>query len=92
MSNSHASALRQRAHSLRLHADRIERTPAMSLERFATVDTWRGPRPNHCLQLLHAAQHRMHGAAEELRLHAWRFDRRADDLEAAARAALAVTG
>ncbi len=91
MSNSQPSMLRHRANRLRLHADRIERTPAMSLERFATVDTWRGPRPSDCLQLLHAAQQRVHAAAEQLRQHAWQLERRADDLDAIARS-LQVNG
>lgn len=63
----------------------------MSLERFATVDTWRGPRPVECVRLLRAAQHRIHEAAEQLRRSAWLLDTEADQLDAAARA-LAVAG
>jgi hypothetical protein len=57
----------------------------MSLERFATVDTWRGPRPLECVQLLQRAQHRLYEAAEDLRRVAWLLERRADDIDAAVR-------
>lgn len=83
-----SNALRQRAHRLRRYAEQIEHTPAMSLERHATVDTWRGPRPEECLRLLHSAQHRIHEAADDLRLRAWLLDQHADELDAAAAAAV----
>lgn len=88
MTHHQSTALRQRAHRLRRFAEQIECTPAMSLERHATVDTWRGPRPEECLQLLHQAQHRIHETAEELRRHAWLLDQQADELELAAAAAV----
>lgn len=86
MSHHQAAVYRQRAAALRHLAVRIERTPAMDLERLAGIDTWRGPRPAACVAELRLAQHAVHAAADELRTRAWQFHRRADELEATARA------
>ena len=86
-----ASQLRARARHLRDLAVRIERTPALRLDGWADVDTWRGPRADECRRLLHDAQHRYHAAADDLRRQAWQLERRADELDTVRRA-LGVAG
>jgi hypothetical protein len=80
-----ANQLRERARHLRHLAAAIEASPVMSLDRYGDVDTWRGPRSDLCRTTLAHNQHQLHGAAEDLREHAWRFDQRAEELEAIAR-------
>jgi hypothetical protein len=87
-----AHHLRRRAQHLRRLADAIEATPAMSLERFAADDTWAGARPHLCRTLLANGQQRLHAAADDLRMHAHRLDRDADDLEVISRAAGSPAG
>lgn len=79
-----SSSLHHRAATLRALAATIERTPATSLERFAGDETWRGPRPLLCRNVLVANLAQLHGAADDLRGHAWRLERQARDLDAAA--------
>jgi hypothetical protein len=78
-----APQLRDRAAHLRALADAIEAMPAMSLDRYAGDDTWRGPRPLLCSALLAAAQRRLHRAADDLRWSALRLDEQAASLDAA---------
>lgn len=56
----------------------------MTLHLHAGVDTWYGPRADTCTSELAAAQHAAHEAIDELRTQSFAFDRRADELEAAA--------
>ncbi len=56
----------------------------MTLQDHSTVDTWRGPRAQECNQSLAAAQRAVHLAIDDLGGRAWRLDRDADELEAAA--------
>ena len=77
-----AAHLRRRADHLRRFATSIESTPAMSLDRHADDDTWRGPRPQLCRTLLASGQRQLHAAADDLRAHAYRFEREADELDA----------
>jgi len=56
----------------------------MTLQTHATVDTWTGPCAQECTQNLETAQRAVHLAIDDLGDRAWRFDRLADDLEAAA--------
>ena len=77
-----AIALHRRAHHLRSVAEAIEHTPAMTLDRDAGVDTWRGPGPDLCRILLTANLHQLHGAVDQLRHLAHGLDRAAADLEA----------
>lgn len=81
MSYSQAAQLRRRARRLRTLAQTIERTPALTLERHANEDTWRGQRPLLCRNLLLANQTQLHSAAEGLRWQAFLFERRAAELE-----------
>jgi hypothetical protein len=76
-----ASTLRARARLLRMLAVELERTPAMSLERFAGDDTWRSPRAATCGHELVGGQTRLLHAADELRWTAMRFERCATDIE-----------
>ena len=76
------STLRQRAAALRTLATAIERTPAMSLEHLAGDDTWRGPRPLLCHNVLVANLAQVHAAIEDLRVQAWSLERQAHELEA----------
>jgi hypothetical protein len=87
-----ADHLRHRADHLRTLATEIERLPVMSLERWADDDTWRGARPLLCRTTLHANQQQLHAAADDLRLHAWRFELEARQLDAVARFAIDQAG
>jgi hypothetical protein len=87
---STSTALRHRAAALRSLASAIEATPAMSLERFAGDDTWRGPRPLLCHNILVANLAQLHAAADDLLSHAWRLERQARELDMAAAAVRAV--
>lgn len=91
MSHVQAANLRRRAAHLRTLASQMEHTPSMSLQSHATVDTWRGPGAQACTDDLAAAQRAVRLAIDDLADRAWRFDRTADELEAAAiRAELAA--
>lgn len=84
MSHALAAHYRGRAAHLRSLAHQMQHTPSMTLQTHATVDTWHGPRAHECNERLAAAQRAMHLAIDDLGDRAWRFDRHADDLEAAA--------
>lgn len=83
------AALRLRAHRLRELATAIETMPAMSLDTHAGEETWQGQRPMLCRTLLSTNQHQLHGAADDLRVHALRLERDAEELDAAARLGIA---
>jgi hypothetical protein len=87
-----ALQLRQRADHLRRLADDIEASPVMRLDRHGDADTWRGARPDLCRVTLAANQHQLHAAADDLRWHAYRFERQADELEAVARSQIGLAG
>lgn len=84
MSHDQAAVYRRRATHLRTLAHEMTHTPAMTLHTHATVDTWQGPCADACTNDLVAAQRAVHVAVDDLGDQAWRFDRHADDLEAAA--------
>ena len=84
MSHYQAAVYRQRAAHLRTLATQIDATPSMSLHLHAGVDTWYGPRPDSCMTDLVAAQRAVRDAADDLQRQAFTFERRADELEAAA--------
>ena len=84
MSHEQAAVLRCRASQLRTLATQMTTTPAMSLGSHAGVDTWFGPRPDACTTDLGRAQATVRTAADELRTQAFRFERHADELDAAA--------
>ncbi len=79
-----SAALRHRAAALHDLASTIERTPAMTLDRFDGDDTWRGPRPLLCHHVLVANLAQLRAAVEDLRSNAARLERQASQLEAAA--------
>lgn len=79
--SDHPNELRRRAHVLRVLADRIEATPAMSLDAHAGPDTWRTPRGDLCCWILGANQTQAHRAADDLRWNAHRLDERAAEIE-----------
>jgi hypothetical protein len=87
-----ANHLRRRARDLRDLATAIENLPVMSLETHADGDTWRGPRPDLCRSTLRANQRQLHGAAEDLRWQAYRFEHQAAELDAIAAARLGLAG
>jgi len=64
----------------------------MGLERHADDRTWRGPHPALCRALLCSNQHQLHSAADDLRWHAYGFERQADELDAAAIACPGLAG
>jgi hypothetical protein len=66
-------------------ATAIEDSPVMRLDRYGDVDTWRGTRPDLCRATLAANQQQLYRAVEDLRTHAMRLDREANELEAIAR-------
>lgn len=87
-----ADGLRSRARHLRELATAIERMPVMRLDRWCDDDTWRGPRPALCRSTLQRNQHQLHAAADELRLHAYRFELEAEHLDAVARSRIGLAG
>jgi len=91
-SPANASMLRHRAGVLRELAGTIEATEAMSLDRHAGDDTWRGVRPLLCHNVLVTNLMQVHGAVEDLRWSAWQLERRANEIEAAARLLQAASG
>jgi hypothetical protein len=77
------TTLRHRAAALRALATTIEQTPAASLDQSAGDDTWRGPRPLLCHNILAANLAQLHSAVDDLRSHAWNLERQAQELERA---------
>jgi len=86
-----ASVLRPRAGVLRELAATIERSSAMSLDRDAGADTWLGARPLLCHNVLLTNLMQVHGAVDDLRWSAWQLERRANEIDAAARLLQAPT-
>lgn len=84
MSHAQAAHLRRRAAHLRTLAHQLTHNPSMFLQSHSTVDTWQGPRAQECNDDLEAAQRSVHLAIDDLSDRAWRLERTADDLEAAA--------
>lgn len=84
MTHARAAELRRRASNLRILADQMCNTPSMTLQSHATVDTWEGPCASGCTEHLATAQRAVHTAIDDLADQAWSFDRRADELDAAA--------
>jgi hypothetical protein len=87
-----ADLLRERARHLRELAETIESMPVMRLEHHADDDTWRGPRASLCRSTLAVNQQQLHRAADDLRLHAYRFEHRAAELDVLARSQVGVAG
>jgi len=87
-----ANHLRERARHLRDLATAIENLPVMSLEIHADGGTWRGPRPDLCRSTLRTNQQQLHGAADDLRWQAHRFEQEAAELDAVAAARLGLAG
>lgn len=85
MSDPDAIHLRHRAQHLRELATTIEQTAALRLDADAREDTWRGPRPLLCTNLLATNQRQAHEAIESLRWQAFLFEQQADQLDVAAR-------
>lgn len=84
MSHTQAALYRRRAAHLRTLAYQMQHTPSMNLQTHATADTWHGPCAQECNQSLATAQRAVHLAIDDLGNRSWRFDRDADELEAAA--------
>lgn len=82
-----AIRLRQRAATLRALARRIESLTVLDLHREAGPDTWVGPSPHTCAETLRAHRGRLLAAVDDLRATSSRFERQADELDAAALAA-----
>jgi hypothetical protein len=78
MSSSEADHLRLRATRLREMARALESSPVFSLDRYAGVDTWNGPRPDECRDELARRQAELYDAIEQLYAAAWWLDRRAE--------------
>lgn len=91
-SPANASMLRHRAGVLRELATTIEGASAMSLDRAAGDDTWRGARPLLCHNVLLTNLMQVHGAVDDLRWSAWQLERRANEIDAAARLLQAASG
>jgi len=64
----------------------------MRLDRYGDIDTWRGPRPELCRATLAANQQQLHGAADDLRAQAYRFEQHAAELEVVARTQFGLAG
>ena len=78
---------RRRAAELRRLADRLDDSPVLTLHQWAGPETWTSPRVDQCRDQLRVDQSLIRDAADQLRTEAWRLQRRAEDLEAAAVAA-----
>jgi hypothetical protein len=65
-------------------AAQLDDTPLLTLHRWAGDDTWTSPRVAACRDQLAGDQARLRSAADDLRDHGWRFERRAEALDAAA--------
>ena len=92
ISPANASTLRHRAAVLRELAATIDSATAMTLDRDAGADTWVGGRPLLCHNVLVANLMQVHGAIDDLRSRAWQLERRANEIDAAARVVAAATG
>jgi len=77
----YSSVLRLRADLLRELASSIERSLVMTLGEGAGADAWAGPRIRLCEQMLARNLYQLHRAAEDVRETAFRFCRRADELD-----------
>ena len=86
-----AARLRASADELRRLASAIEASPVMELDRYAGEDTVTGPRFDELLIRLRRCQHDLFAQAEELRWTAHRWHLQADELDAAALRAAALT-
>jgi len=83
-----AAELRRRAGHLRSLASAIEHLSVLALDGHAGDDTWRGRRPALCREVLSTNQHQLLLAADQLRTRAIDLERQADQLDAAAAAAV----
>ena len=83
MTDARATQLRHRAQHLRALAITIEQTVALHLDADAGEDTWRGPRPLLCTNLLATNRRQAHDAVDDLRWQAYLFEQQAAALEAA---------
>ena len=81
-----AQRLRERALALEALAGRLHRLSVLSLHLAAGPSTWVGPSPQACLDDLRASRGRLQQQVEELVQEARRFNRIADDMDAAAAA------
>lgn len=84
MSHHEAAVYRQRATHLRNVAAQLSSTPSMTLHAHAGVDTWYGPRADACVAELAHAQQVARDAVDDLVDRAFRFERLAEELDAAA--------
>ncbi len=84
MPDPRADIYRQRARALRAMAVRLETTPVHTLHQWAGTDTWRSQRADECRQQLQLDQRSLLAAADELRVTAAGFERRAAELDEAA--------
>lgn len=74
MSLGTAQTLRERASRLRHLADEIERSSVFALHQHANDETWRGTRPQFCVNMLRRHQARLLHDATDLRWQANLFD------------------
>lgn len=86
-----ASHLRARAAELRRLAAAIESSSVMSLDRYATEEAVIGQRFDDLLVRLRSCQHDLYSRSEELRWSAYQLELRADELDAAAARAAALS-
>ena len=84
-----AAEYRRRAVELRRLADRLDDSPVLTLHQWAGPETWTSPRVEECRAQLAVDQAQIRNAADDLRTEAWRLERRAEDLERRAAAAVA---
>ena len=84
-SHPYSTILRQRAAGLVDLAATIERALVLSLPEQAEHAGWSGRRADLCRSMLERNLHQLHRAADDLRTTAFRFRRRADELDLAHR-------
>jgi hypothetical protein len=75
-----AAQLLERAHRLRTLATAIDNSRALTVHALAAPDTWVGPTPQLCYDLLFRSRQRLMEQRDQLRHQAAAFDRRATEL------------
>ncbi len=85
-----AEHLRNRAWGARALALRLESASLLALDRHAGTDTWQCPAADEFFLTVVDFQHRLLGAADDLRWEALRLEQQAEEQEATDAAAAAV--
>lgn len=89
--NPQADEYRRRAVEVRAVARRLGAVSLGDVSSWAGADTWMGPGPDACRLIVDGDRQRLERAVDDLVERAWRLDRQAEAIEAAAALAALVT-